>query len=245
MRKTATDCKRTWNAWWKQHRNHKRQINSDNTRYQLWPGDKSVRAIKLKVLLQGPQGVMDTLAINKIRTGRGANEHKKRLLFGKSLRTRHVWKCSSVYRARTRGHHLQFTTVNFFTRMISPLKFGYMVNRHSVIFSKLFDGRAVSCSTATAPPAARLPATRGCSAPTGAAATTGSGATAKGTPVSALIELIGTGVSGVELLLSGEGWYWGWIWGGGGGWGCSWAWGWACGWAWVWFCCCPGTLKRR
>lgn len=47
--------------------------------------DKSVGAIKLKVLLLGLQGGTDTLAINNIGTGRGANEHQKRLLFWKSL----------------------------------------------------------------------------------------------------------------------------------------------------------------
>lgn len=91
-----------------------------------------------------------------------------------------------------------------FTHLV---KFGYMVDRRSIIFSKLFDGRALSCTTAIAPPTARLPATRGCSAPTGTAATTGSGAAAKGPPVLALAELVGTGGSGVKMLLSGEGWY--------------------------------------
>lgn len=98
------------------------------------------------------------------------------------------------------------------TSLIKPVnsnlvKFGYMVDRRSIIFSKLFDGRALSCTTAIAPPTARLPATRGCSAPTGTAATTGSGAAAKGPPVLALAELVGTGGSGVKMLLSGEGWY--------------------------------------
>ena len=45
--------------------------------------DKSVGAIKLKVLLLGPQGGTDTLAINNIGTGRGENEHQKRYYSGK------------------------------------------------------------------------------------------------------------------------------------------------------------------
>lgn len=103
------------------------------------------------------------------------------------------------------------------TSLINPVnsnlvKFGYMVDRRSIIFSKLFDGRALSGAAATAPPVARLPATRGCSPPTaaavaaGAAAPAGGGAAAKGTPALVIAVLVGTGGSGVELLLSGEGW---------------------------------------
>lgn len=108
---------------------------------------------------------------------------------------------------------LQFETTSCHLDDFSYLvKFGYMVDRRSIIFSKLFDGRALSGAAATAPPAARLPATRGCSPPTaaavaaGAAAPAGGGAAAKGTPALVIAVLVGTGGSGVGLLLSGEGW---------------------------------------
>ena len=108
---------------------------------------------------------------------------------------------------------LQFETTSCHLDDFSYLvKFGYMVDRRSIIFSKLFDGRALSGAAATAPPAARLPATRGCSPPTaaavaaGAAAPAGGGAAAKGPPALVTAVLVGTGGSGVELLLSGEGW---------------------------------------
>lgn len=111
------------------------------------------------------------------------------------------------------------------------VKFGYMVERRSIIFSKLFEGRALSAATgaavgaATTATAAAVAGGGGGPAPGGTlteAAPAEGGATAARAPVLAPFEVLRTGgsdVLGAELLLSPGGW----------GWGCGW------------FCCCPGT----
>lgn len=106
------------------------------------------------------------------------------------------------------------------------VKFGYMVERRSIIFSKLLEGRALSGAAAAAAAAATAaggggPTTGGLSPLTEAAPPEGGAtAAAEEPPALAPVEVLGTGgsdVLGAELLPSAEGWGWGW------------------------FCGCPGT----
>ena len=115
-----------------------------------------------------------------------------------------------------------------------------MVERRSIIFSKLLEGRALSAAAEAAAAAEAVAAATaaagggaggggpggGGPAPGGFSPLTdgvppAGGAAAEAPPVlAAPAELLGTGGSdalGVELLLSEEGW------------------------GWDWFCCCPGT----
>lgn len=107
-----------------------------------------------------------------------------------------------------------------------------MVERRSIIFSKLFEGLALSAAAAPAAPATgpvTAPAVAAAAPVTGAGGTaTGGlstltgvvpaedgvadGATAEGPPVFAPAEVLGTGgsdVLGAELLDSAGGWGWG------------------------------------
>ena len=124
---------------------------------------------------------------------------------------------------------------SFFISCVQYLvKFGYMVERRSIIFSKLFEGLDLSAAAAAAAaPAAAPDGAAAAAAPataTGATATataTGAlspltdvvpaedGATAKGPTVLAPAEVLGTGGSdalGAEILVSVGGWGWGWGW---------------------------------
>lgn len=106
-----------------------------------------------------------------------------------------------------------------------------MVERRSIIFSKLFEGlplsttAAAAAAPATAPPVAAAAAAPATAAGATATATGGlstltdvvpaeGGATAKGPTVLAPAEVLGTGgsdVLGTELLVSEGGWGWGWF----------------------------------
>ena len=100
-----------------------------------------------------------------------------------------------------------------------------MVERRSIIFSKLFEGLPLSAAATEA--AAAAPAVAA-AAPATAAGTTATGglspltevvpaaggATAEGPTVLAPAEVLGTGgsdVLGAELLVSAGGWGWGWF----------------------------------
>ena len=100
-----------------------------------------------------------------------------------------------------------------------------MVERRSIIFSKLLEGLALSAAAVAAPAvaaAAAAPATAAGGTATGglspltevvpAADGAVEGVTAEGTPVLAPAEVLGTGgsdVLGAELLVSAGGWGWG------------------------------------
>ena len=118
------------------------------------------------------------------------------------------------------------------------VKFGYMVESRSIIFSKLLEGLALSAAaaatgaaaalgTAAAAAAAARPASAGLSPLTAAAAAAGAvapagAAPATGPPAGATAGALGRGGSDaldVGVLLSTRGWGW--------------------------FCCCPGTWEER
>lgn len=97
-----------------------------------------------------------------------------------------------------------------------------MVERRSIIFSKLLEGLAFSAAAATAaaPAVAAFPATAaggtasGGLSPLTVVAPAAGGTAAEGPPVLAPAGVLGTGrsdVLGAELLVSAGGWGWGWF----------------------------------
>lgn len=85
--------------------------------------DKSVGAIKLKVLLLGPQGGTDTLAINNIGTGRGGQMNIKNVYYSGKVSELDMSERIAPFTELIQEAIIfdgKSTMVNCFTRMILP-----------------------------------------------------------------------------------------------------------------------------